>query len=75
MKKILTSMALISLCGAALQADELKFVTVLSQPIGAFAQVESLNEERPSKTLFVAGYGKDERASSYRGYGACRQCY
>ena len=53
MKKILTSMALISLCGAALQADELKFVTVLSQPIGAFAQVESLNEERPSKTLFV----------------------
>ena len=72
-------MALISLCGAALQADELKFVTVLSQPIGAFAQVESLNEERPSKTLFVnfcnAGYGKDERASSYRGYGACRQCY
>ena len=53
MKKILTSMALISLCGAALQADELKFVTVLSQPIGAFAQVESLNEERASKTLFV----------------------
>ena len=46
-------MALISLCGAALQADELKFVTVLSQPIGAFAQVESLNEERASKTLFV----------------------
>ena len=53
MKKILTSIALISLCGAALQADELKFVTVLSQPIGAFAQVESLNEERASKTLFV----------------------
>ena len=53
MKKILTSMALISLCGLIAQAEELKFVTVLSQPIGAFAQVESLNEERASKTLFV----------------------
>ena len=78
MKKILTSMALISLGVAVIQAEELKFVTVLSQPIGAFAQVESLNEERASKTLFVnfcntsvskdrrAGDGKDERASSYR---------
>ncbi len=53
MKKILTSMALISLGVAVIQAEELKFVTVLSQPIGAFAQVESLNEERASKTLFV----------------------
>ena len=53
MKKILTSMALFSLCTVMVQAEELKFVTVLSQPIGAFAQVESLNEERPSKTLFV----------------------
>ena len=46
-------MALISLGVAVIQAEELKFVTVLSQPIGAFAQVESLNEERASKTLFV----------------------
>lgn len=46
-------MALFSLCTVMVQAEELKFVTVLSQPIGAFAQVESLNEERPSKTLFV----------------------
>lgn len=46
-------MALFSLCTVMVQAEELKFVTVLSQPIGAFAQVESLNEGRPSKTLFV----------------------
>lgn len=53
MKKLLPGIFILA-CGATwIQADELKFVTALSQPIGAFAHVESINQKRPSETFFV----------------------
>ena len=53
MKKRLSGIFILA-CGAPwIQADELKFVTALSQPIGAFAHVESINQKRPSETFFV----------------------
>lgn len=53
MKKLLSGIFILA-CGATwVQADELKFVTALSQPIGAFAHVESINQKRPSETFFV----------------------
>lgn len=53
MKKLLSGIFILA-CGATwIQADELKFVTELSQPIGAFANVESINQKRPSETFFV----------------------
>lgn len=53
MKKLLSGIFILA-CGAPwVQADELKFVTALSQPIGAFANVESINQKRPSETFFV----------------------
>ena len=53
MKKLLSGIFILA-CGATwVQADELKFVTALSQPIGAFANVESINQKRPSEAFFV----------------------
>lgn len=52
MKKICCVMAL-AVLGITVQAEELKFITVMSQPIGAVARLEALNEKRPAHAFFV----------------------
>ncbi len=52
MKKICCVMAL-AVLGITVQAEELKFITVMSQPIGAVAKLEALNEKRPAQAFFV----------------------
>ena len=73
MKKILTSMALISLGVAVIQAEELKFVTVLSQPISKTLFVNFCNTSVSTGKIDVQGMvkmnelrltGSDARAGS-----------
>lgn len=51
MKKII----LLAVCLAVVPAgaEELKFVTALSQPVASFAHLESVNDKRPAEALFV----------------------
>lgn len=51
MKKIILLAACLAVVPAG--AEELKFVTALSQPVASFAHLESVNNKRPAEALFV----------------------
>lgn len=51
MKKIILLAACLAVVPAG--AEELKFVTALSQPVASFAHLESVNDKRPAEALFV----------------------
>ena len=51
MKKIILLAACLAVVPAG--AEELKFVTALSQPVASFARLEAVNNTRPAEALFV----------------------
>lgn len=51
MKKIILLAACLAVIPAA--AEELRFVTALSEPVASFARLESVNSARPAEAMFV----------------------
>lgn len=59
----------LAVLGITVQAEELKFITVMSQPIGAVAKLEALNEKRPAEAFFVNFCNENVSYGSIHSYG------
>ena len=53
MKRILSMLAAVVLVPAAVQAEEMSFVTVLSSPLGSFANLETANKATAGNVTFA----------------------
>lgn len=54
---------------AAVRAEELNFITVLSQPVGAFSRLETLNADRFSTATFLNFCNENVSAGTINSYG------
>lgn len=74
MKKFIFACGILFL-GVLASAEELKFITTLSQPQGSFARVESSNAERPARALQVNFCNNKVSSGQINVDGAVRAAY
>ena len=74
MKKLVLLLLSVSLAGMV-WSEEMKFVTTLSQPVGSFARVESVNAERPAQALQVNFCNNKVSSGNINVDGAVRAAY